>query len=284
MNFRTYYDLNHLISYGLYKIPKDIDLIVGIPRSGLMVASIISLYLNLPLVDLDSFLEGRMFSCGNTKKRNDWVANVNEVHKILLVDDTSFSGKAALDAIEKIKASNYKEEFVFLICYVTEQTKNIPNIYLEVLDSPRMFEWNYFHQKNIGYACFDLDGVLCLNPTKEQDDDGEKYLDFIQNANLRVAPSREIGHIITCRLEKYREQTENWLKKNGIKYKELIMMQYDSYEERKNANSNGKFKGEIYKNISDSFIFFESSPNQAEEIAKISGKLVFCTSNHKVYS
>lgn len=56
MNFRTINDLNNLISKNLDKIPKDIDLIVGVPRSGLFVANLIALYLNLPLTDFDSFL------------------------------------------------------------------------------------------------------------------------------------------------------------------------------------------------------------------------------------
>ena len=56
MNFRTINDSNNLISKNLDKIPKDIDLIVGVPRSGLFVANLIALYLNLPLTDFDSFL------------------------------------------------------------------------------------------------------------------------------------------------------------------------------------------------------------------------------------
>ena len=283
MHFRTIHDLNHLISYGLYKIPKDIDLVVGIPRSGMLVASIIALYLNLPLTDLDSFLSGHISSCGNTKKRDSWIFDVDKVKKILLVDDTAFSGKAALEAREKIAKCRFKPDVCFLICYVTSQAKDLPDIYLEVLESPRMFEWNYLHQKNIGYACFDLDGVLCLNPTKEQNDDGPNYLQFLENAPLRVAPTREIGHIVTCRLEKYRSQTEKWLKNNGILYKDLIMMDYESAEERTLANRDGAFKADVYKRIKDSWLFIESSPDQADEIAKLSGKMVFCTSNHKVY-
>ena len=67
MNFRTYEDLSRIISNNLYKIPSDVDLVVGIPRSGLMVATMISLYLNLPLTDVDNFLEGKLISTGGTK-------------------------------------------------------------------------------------------------------------------------------------------------------------------------------------------------------------------------
>lgn len=283
MKFKTIADLNHLITYGLYRIPKDIDLVVGIPRSGMLVASMISLYMNLPLTDLDSFLTGHIYHCGNTKRKTSWIFDVTKVNKILLVDDTSFSGVAAKEALDKIANAFSSISVCFLICYVTPQTKDIPDIYLEELSSPRAFEWNYLHQANSGYFCFDLDGVLCLNPTKEQDDDGFNYLDFIRNASLRVAPTRRIGHIVTCRLEKYRPETEKWLLDNGIEYKELIMMDYETAQERTLANEDGNFKGRVYKSIEDSWLFIESDPTQAEIIASTSQKLVFCTSNHKVY-
>jgi uncharacterized HAD superfamily protein len=28
-------------------------------------------------------------------------------------------------------------------------------------------------------ACFDIDGVLCADPLPEQNDDGEKYINFL---------------------------------------------------------------------------------------------------------
>lgn len=284
MKFRTFFDLNHAISYGLYRIPRDIDLIVGIPRSGMMVASIISLYLNLPLTDLDAFCTKKgIYSCGNTKRRDDWIFDLNKVHKILLVDDSASSGKSAVEALEKIKQSTNSVDVCFLICYVTPTTKDIPDIYLEEIDSPRMFEWNYLHHTHLKFICFDLDGVLCLNPTREQDDDGEEYLNFLKHAALRVAPSREIGYIVTSRLEKYRKQTEEWLSNNGIKYKHLIMMNFNTKEEKTLANINGIFKGEFFKGLTDSYLFIESDPVQASQIAAISQKMVFCTSNHKVY-
>lgn len=56
MQFITYSDLNKDIIDNLYKIPREIDLIVGIPRSGMMAALVIGLYLNLPVITIDDFL------------------------------------------------------------------------------------------------------------------------------------------------------------------------------------------------------------------------------------
>ena len=166
--------------------------------------------------------------------------------------------------------------------YVTDETKNIPDIYFEVCNPPRMFEWNYLHHKNLVNACFDIDGVLCVDPTPEQNDDGEKYIDFVRNAPLRVAPSFKIGYLVTSRLEKYRGDTEYWLKKNNIKYDHLIMMQFKTKEERIRSGSHGKFKGEVYSRFKETNLFVESELRQAKEIAEISGKVVFCTENQSV--
>ena len=62
MTFKTINDLNQLINKNIHMIPSDVDLVVGIPRSGLFVATLISLYLNLPVTDVDSLLNDSIFS------------------------------------------------------------------------------------------------------------------------------------------------------------------------------------------------------------------------------
>ena len=49
----SYSDLHSIIQQNLWKIPQDIDLVIGIPRSGLMPASHIATSLNLPLQTLN---------------------------------------------------------------------------------------------------------------------------------------------------------------------------------------------------------------------------------------
>ena len=61
------------------------------------------------------------------------------------------------------------------------------------------------------------------------------------------------------------------------------MMNFATKEERVKSGSHGRFKAEHYKRIKNADIFIESSERQAEEIAELSGKLVFCTDTHKVY-
>ena len=46
---------SELVNAYAHRVPHDVDLIVGIPRSGMLVASILSLKLNLPMTDLYAF-------------------------------------------------------------------------------------------------------------------------------------------------------------------------------------------------------------------------------------
>ena len=64
MVYKTISELSELVRSNLYKVPHDIDLVVGIPRSGMLPAMMISLYLNKKVTDLDSFIEGRTFESG----------------------------------------------------------------------------------------------------------------------------------------------------------------------------------------------------------------------------
>lgn len=284
MHFTTYADLNRDILNNISKIPSEIDLVVGVPRSGMIVANIISLYLNKPLTDLESYFNGRIMSVGNTKNLNSIVTEFLHVKNVLIVEDSVSSGKSIINVKERVKKTNYKHNITYLAAYVFSNMKSEVDIYFRTIDGDRLFEWNYLHNSLLEFACFDIDGVLCEDPSDEQNDDGSKYLAFINNAKLKLFPTRTIGHIVTSRLEKYRPQTEEWLNRNNIHYKKLHMMELSSAEERRKLNNHAQFKASIYKNLKDCSWFVESNPNQAEEIAQLTGKLVYCTGNQTCYT
>jgi orotate phosphoribosyltransferase len=127
----------------------------------------------------------------------------------------------------------------------------------------------------MSYSCVDIDGVLCPDPTPRQNDDGAGYLDFIANAPALHTPNVQVGWLVTCRLEKYRAATEAWLENNGIRYNELVMMDYADAESRRAAGAYGAFKANVYSTTGALF-FVESNPSQASEIALRSGKPVYC--------
>ena len=83
MYYRNITDLNNIILKKLSILPRDFDLIVGIPRSGMLPANILALYLNKPLTDLNSFVNGHIYKAGERGQFFD----IKEFKKILIVDD-----------------------------------------------------------------------------------------------------------------------------------------------------------------------------------------------------
>ena len=275
LNFKTIADLDSCIVKNLHKIPRDIDLVVGIPRSGMLAATIIALHLNLPLLDMDSYLNQVQFHTGNTKKCENWIKTTQEAKKVLVVDDSISSGKAMNEAKMLTKRIASVKHF-FLAVYALELTSLMVDIFFEIVSQPRMFEWNFMHHWALEYACVDIDGVLCEDPTFFQNDDGKRYREFIENAAPKFIPTKKVAYIVSARLEKYRKETEEWLHKNKIEYGKLILLdEPDAASRRKNVN-HGSYKGEIFKNT-DCSLFIESSYEQAVEICRTSGKQCYCT-------
>lgn len=271
---------NNDIIVNMHKVPKDVDVIVGIPRSGLMVASILALYLNKPFVDVDGFFENKMFNVGNTKNTRSLINNCKEAKKIIVVDDSINSGRAMEEVRERFKGYS---NIIFMAIYATKESVSKVDIYFSILDNPRMFEWNFMHHIYLEHACMDIDGVLCVDPTDEENDDGEKYKEFLLNAMPKYIPTRTVGWLVTSRLEKYRNETEIWLKKWGISYKHLIMLNLKSAEKRKELNCHASFKADFFRKEPKAYLFIESEKAQAEVIAKISGKDVVCVDTMNMY-
>jgi uncharacterized HAD superfamily protein/hypoxanthine phosphoribosyltransferase len=272
MQLKTYHDLQRDILQNLWRIPNDVDVIVGIPRSGMLVASFMSLSLNLPLVDLDGFCSGRVFESGTTRRRNN--ASLH-FRRALIVDDSSRTGEALARAVEKLNtASCVLPPVVTCVVYGTSAIRDAVDIVMEIIDQPRIFEWNVLHHPGIlKDACLDIDGVLCHDPNHAENDDGPAYLDFLKEARPLYLPSHPIKALVTSRLEKYRPETENWLSRHGIVYEKLIMLDLPNAMERRKAGAHGSHKAAYYRS-SSATLFVESELKQAHEIARLSGKPV----------
>lgn len=278
MNFRNYQNLSKTIKSILPKIA-DVDLIVGIPRSGMVPAYMTAAFLNRYVCSLDEFIEGFNFSKGSRK------IQPREIKKVLIVDDSVGDGTEMARVREKLKGFDKKYELVFMAVYVTETGKDKVDVYGEICPQPRIFQWNYlYHPYAASVACYDIDGVLCIDPTEDENDDGEKYRKFLLNAEPLYLTNYKIRALVTSRLEKYRPETEAWLKKHNVQYEELYMLDLPNKEARIKAGAHAPFKAEIYKKLKDTKIFIESSSRQAGEIFRLSGKNVICTENDAFFS
>lgn len=278
MNFKTYEDLTKCLVKNLYKIPRDVDLIVGIPRSGTMVANILALYLNLPFIDISGFVNQAEIKTGTTRKCKGWIKSVSDAKHVLIVDDSVSSGKAVRETKKMLSDFQIETKVTFMAVYALSASKHMVDLYFEVCEQPRMFEWNYMHHWALEYCCMDIDGVICEDPDRFQNDDGKKYIDFLTNASPKFIPTQKVGKFVTTRLEKYRPQTEEWLEKHGIEYDELIMLDGVTAKERAILGNHAEHKAKVYKN-SSCILFFESEYEQALNICNLSGKPVFCIEN-----
>lgn len=277
MNYRSISDLNNTILKKLSIIPRDFDLIVGVPRSGMLPANLLSLYLNRPYTDIHSFLNGHIYNAG---ARRQFFEN-SEFKKILVVDDSIASGGAMKECKETLSHLSSKFNIKYCAIYLIPGKEKLVDYFFELVPFPRYFQWNILNHTTLEKACFDIDGVLCTDPLPEQNDDGEKYIDFILNAPPLFIPGSKIGTIVTSRLEKYRKETETWLRANNIKYNDLVMLDLPDMQARQKANNHGLHKAKEY--MSKPYVLFvESEYNQAIEINRLSKKPVLCTANFEM--
>jgi uncharacterized HAD superfamily protein/hypoxanthine phosphoribosyltransferase len=277
MNYRNIRELNNVILQKLSIIPRDFDLIVGVPRSGMLPANLLSLYLNKPYTDIHSFLNGHIYKAGARSQFFDG----DGFKKVLVVDDSIASGSAMTECKETLKHLESKFDIKYCAIYVIPGKEKMVDYHFEVVPLPRYFQWNIMNHTTLEKACFDIDGVLCPDPLPEQNDDGEKYIDFILNAPPLFIPGSKIGTIVTSRLEKYRKETVTWLDANYIKYNDLVMLDLPNMAARQKANNHGGHKAKAYM-AKPYVLFVESELNQAIEINRISKKPVLCTTNFEM--
>ncbi|BCM16837.1 phosphoribosyltransferase [Mesorhizobium sp. J8] len=275
MNYRSISDMNDAILRNLHRLPRDIDLVVGVPRSGILAATLVSLTANIPMTDLDSFLAGRIYTSGITKRWAGLDRQASEMRKILIIDDSIIGGTAMRNAREKIAASGIEGDFIFAAVFGLSLQHEETDIVFEAVPHPRMFQWNFMHHVFLEQCCVDIDGVLCLDPAEDENDDGPAYEKFLAEARPLLGPTRKIGWLVTSRLEKYRKLTEAWLAGHNIRYDHLIMLDLPNKAERQRLGAHGSFKAEFYRK-SDAILFIESEHEQAQRIAKLSGKPVLC--------
>lgn len=283
MKYRSIADMSHVITRNLHRVPADIDLVVGVPRSGILPAITISLLLNLRYCDLDAYLDGRLAGAGSTKVHSGLIGKTSDARHVLVVDDSLNRGDAMREAREKLAGCGHGVTFTFAAIYVVPDGRGEVDIAFELLPLPRMFEWNFIHHPYLPQTCVEIDGVLCHGPLKGENDDGPEYVRFLAAASPLYRPTRRIGCLVTSRLERYRPQTEAWLERHGIAYDKLVMLDLPSAEQRRQHGVQEQFKGEVYRD-SKAMLFIESGHDQAVTIAKIAGKPVLLIERHEIVS
>ena len=254
MEYVSFQDMVTLCDALLPKLGRNFDVIVGIPGSGLLVANILSLKLGKPLTTPENV-------------KTHWLSKsielqISRTPTILLVDDSYQSGASMMEAFNSLVLSGVPRGNIKTAALITSRkgVKELDHYCLEI-NEKRLFEWNLVHKKM--NVVTDLDGVLCEDPPEDARIDDAEYERWITSAKPLVIPTFKINTILTSRIEKYRNQTESWLKDQGVKYGRLVMSIEDTREAQKKAGLVHKVKeiNELHPEI-----YWESGSREAREL------------------
>jgi len=286
MKYITFADLMRTLRTQFYKVPHDVDFVLGVPRSGMLAAVPLAEWLNVPCTDVDAFCYGAEPTGG---RRVAFHADSGRARKrVLVVDDTIFNGGSMAAVREKLRPFAGAYDFIFMAVYL-EGPCTAVDVWLKDVradaDPFVLYEWNiYHHTPRIMSRCiYDIDGVLCVDPPDERDE--AAYVRYIQRPVPLFVPSVEVGEIVTYRLAAYEHITRRWLADVGVQYKGLTMFPAQTYAARAGSGIGpAAFKADIYAQREWARLFVESSDRQAREIYERTGKAVLCVESNKMYS
>lgn len=277
----------------VYRIPSEVDTIIGISRSGIYPASMVAMMTHLPLLIFRQSKKD-IIEAGNgyrLKSDKDGVIHDLPGKNPIVIDDTVMTGNSFAMCRKLLEKDHPNIIFASVYCNPGANVK--PDLWVRDLNHPHFLEWNLFNSIFSHNIATDFDGVLCQDCEIAQDDDGPRYLDFIRNAKPKNLMRKvQVPLIVTARLEKYRKETINWLKRYNIKFNKLIMHPAETLAER-NRDDISAFKAKhiiewankIENRHSWKFpIFVESNDYQARQIAKITNILTICTDTYQCYN
>lgn len=292
MNFRSVAQLSDQLIQWSKGLPQDFELVVGLPRSGLLAANLLALYRNLPVADLDGVLAGRTIGAGTT--RVDPFGEVeprgacdparspaaerflDRPRKVLVLDDSTYSGDSLRLARKQVEAAELDHHVEYGAVYVTPETISVADHHCEVLGHPRCFEWNVLHHHVLSRACVDLDSVLCVDLPQPTGADDAAYRSALRTARPRHAITAYIGQLVTDRPERYRAETERWLDEQRIAYGDLVMARTGAGPRLRDLHASGAHKASVYRDGSATF-FVGGDIGLAVEIANLSRRAVLST-------
>lgn len=277
IRFRSLTDLNAATFRWRDWIQEEVGLIVGVPRSGLLAASLLAVHMGRPLCDMATVVGGA----------DPWgglrlPGGSAQSGRLLVVDDSVNSGTEMLRVRHALTAAGYDPvNLLFAAVYASPNGTRHVDFWAEVVPPPRAFAWNILgHRELLAQACMDIDGVLCREPLPRENDDGRRYLRFLAEAQPVFLPSFPVRTLVTSRLEKYRARTEDWLASHGVEYGELVMLDLPTARERTRRRAHASHKAAAYLE-SGNVLFYESSATEGREIHSISRLPVYVTDTHE---
>jgi uncharacterized HAD superfamily protein len=250
------------------------DGFVGIPRSGMIPATLLALRRNVRLIDLNEFIQDPAKAIQASKLRsNNPACRKPIVNRVLVVDDCSSPHSASMSAIQE-RMPQSVVEIHYGAVYRAAMTSKVDRWHSD-LPLPRLFEWNWFRHRLLNHSLLDIDGVVCADWTlrPEKDDDPE-FKQHLATAKALFIPEYPVLGFVTSRLAKFKPQTESWLKRHGCAWQHLKMSPHRNVSERRLAGDHGLQKGYYYREMEQAQLFIESNHKQAEQIVAVARKPV----------
>lgn len=268
MYYRSFNDLNDAVVGWLPRLPARLDLVVGIPRSGLLVANLIALYRGLPMTDVEGLIAGRLLTAPGEAPPD--LFGDGRALDVLVVDDSVYSGKELTRTRARLRAAGLPHRLLFGAAYVRPARRGAVDSWAEVVPHPRAFEWNLMHHPYLELSCLEVDGVLCAPPPPGADPGDPAVL---AGLSPLLRPTTKLGWLVTARPERLRRTTEAWLDRHGIAARGLCMAPEGEEPERTAAR-----KAEAYRS-SRAWLFLEDGAGMASAIASRTGRPVFCAAD-----
>jgi orotate phosphoribosyltransferase len=236
------------------KLPADTVGLIGIPRSGMMTATLMGQHMNLPVGDVDSFVRtGALWTVGRRfHDQEEWPTTGTYV----LVDDSMNTGQSMEEAKELVSESlTGGIHLRTAAMYVLPGNKDKVDYHHQVLPLPRAFAWNWHSKRASQHWMVDID--VLRNP------DGE----------LLLRPKFPIGWLLAhCNFTA--EPLAQWLQDNGI----VTLRGQCFFGE--DASSDGAAL--VYKATPDAHLLVCANKERAIEIAAIAGKPVLSTDSDEL--
>ncbi|MFT8438263.1 MAG: phosphoribosyltransferase [Oenococcus sp.] len=209
--YRTIDDLNNLIKENLARLQSyNFDLIVGLPRRGMIPATLIGLFLNKPVVSFNELNANMASEKIGYRLQEESAKFPKSYSNILLVDDSTDEGTVFEQAAAKLDDATAKK-VTTLSVYATEKGGHRVDLHLETLEEPKLYEWNILHKKAaLADAAMRFEGIIATNALT-----GE-WIPV-------TLPSYPIKVIYSGLREKHCDKLESFLNRHGVHFDELKM-------------------------------------------------------------
>ena len=261
-------------------LPPDVDLAVGIVRSGMLVAPRIATWRHLPMRGVSQQAGVTNPGHGGRMVGRDHV----EPRHVLLIDDTAATGREMARCLPLVRAAYPRAKVTTAVVYAHPIAAGAVDLFLRSYPGPHFLEWNWANAGHGERCGLDFDGILCRDFTSEEC----RSVDAYREAMLAIPPlylprRAPVPFVATARHESFRAETQAWLDRHEVNVQRLVMRAWGRPDDHAHdPHQVARWKSEFYA-ASTARLFAESDPDQAREIARRARKPVLCPAAGRVF-